>query len=169
MMEKKKKTNGKRKGNGFERKAAQLLSEWWGEKFHRTPGSGGLNWQDDNRVSGDIVPPKDSLFPFNVECKKVEGWNFEQVLKGTGSVASWWEQCTRDADKFDSVPLLMFSKNNAPVYVALRIEDYNKLVDLSEGLASNFLITMIKDERVAISMFEGLTEIDKEEVIALFS
>jgi len=173
VAEPKKRVNGKAKGSNFERKVAKLFSEWWGEEFHRTPGSGGLKWKDDNSVSGDIVPPKDSKFPFNIECKKHEGWDFEQIIKGTGNVVKWWNQCTTDADVFSKVPLLVFSKNRSPIYFMLRYEDFKKLSTHGTLLTNYFLTTLETGdgelEHVGIGFFDNITEVDKDCVIKLFS
>lgn len=167
-VEKKKRKNSRSKGAGFERETAKLLTDWWGVDFHRVPASGGLHWKDDNRVSGDIVAPPDSDFPFSVECKKVEGWNFEQIIKGTGLVTDWWSQCTRDADEFNKAPLLIFSKNRSPVFFMVRVEDFKKF-----EIKTNYFITTVeldeKMECVGIGYFEKLTAIEKEKIINLFS
>jgi hypothetical protein len=152
----------------------KLLNPWWGCDFHRVPASGGLHWKDDNRVSGDVVAPPNANFPFNIECKKHEGWNFEQVIKGTGDVVDWWEQCTRDSGKFDQTPLLVFSKNRSPIYFMVRYEDFVTLSDNNSYFVTNYLITTItladgELECVGIGIFDSLTEIDKDKVIELLS
>lgn len=163
------KINSRAKGANFERDIAKFLSDWWGVDFRRTPASGGLHWANDNRVSGDIVPPPNSDFPFSVECKKHEGWNFEQVIKGTGDVTSWWKQCTTDADEFSKVPLLIFSKNRSPVFFMVRVEDFKKL-----NIKTNYFVTTVEvDENrtdcVGIGYFDKLTKIDKERIASIFS
>ena len=68
------------KGSGYERKIAKVLTEWWGEKFFRTPLSGGhQDMSQEMNVAGDIIT-KDVNFPFHLELKKHEGWCLEQVL-----------------------------------------------------------------------------------------
>ncbi len=147
---------------------AKLLTEWWGVKFQRTPGSGGLHWKNDNRVSGDIVPPPDSGFPFTVECKKHEGWTFENVIKGTGKVSDWWEQCTNDAKEFDKVPLLVFSKNRSPIFFMVLVEDFKKF-----DIRTNYFVTTVELESrtdcVGIGYFDKLTAIDKEKIISMYA
>lgn len=168
QQKRKKGINGKQKGAKFERDIAKLLSEWWGEDFNRVPMSGGLDWQKDNRVTGDIVPPPDSDFPYTVECKKREGWDFEQVIKGTGEVADWWKQCTNDAKKVDKIPLLIFSKNRSPIYFMVHVDDFNKY-----GIKTNYFITTVElDDRVdcvGIGYFDKLTEFDKEKIKKLYA
>lgn len=170
----KKRKNGRAKGQGFERVVAKLLTEWWGEEFHRTPASGGLHWKKDNRVSGDIVPPENSNFPFSVECKKVEGWNFEQVLKCTGDVPKWWSQCIKDSKEVDKYPLLIFSKNRSPVYYMVYLKTWESL-SIRGNCFKTYLSYQHKDDKgkltgvsshtVVIGEFENLTKLDKEFVV----
>src|SRR5699024_8810932 len=108
------------KGKAYERLVAKRLGEWWEEPFRSTPGSGALHWEKDSRVSGDIVPPVDSDFPFTVECKKREGWYFDAIINETGEIPDWWQQSVDDAKRVDREPILIFSKNRAPSYVMLR-------------------------------------------------
>ena len=126
--DRKPKINSKAKGADYELKICKVLAEWYQEEFHRVPASGGLRWGKDNRVSGDIIPQVGSTFPFSIECKKREDWTFEQVLRGTGEVESWWTQCTRDAANVDKKPLLIFSKNRAPDYYMMDAHDYTEIM-----------------------------------------
>lgn len=119
--------NSKNKGSEYERKIAKILGRWWGESFHRTPASGGLHWQGDNRVAGDIVTPPDSRYPYVTELKKRESWEFEQVLKGTGEVEKWWEQVSADAERTGLRRLLIFSKNFSPNYAMMSRIDFTKI------------------------------------------
>lgn len=120
--------NSKSKGSEYERKVAKILGSWWGEEFHRTPMSGGLHWHEDNRVSGDIVTPPGSLYPFTTECKKREGWSFEQILKGTGEVEEWWKQSTGDSKRVGLLPLVVFAKNFSPNYMMLTESVFNSIL-----------------------------------------
>ena len=95
VEDKPKKTNGKAKGNVFERKIAKIMTEWTGIKFERVPASGGLHWKKDNRVYGDIVC-NDPDFPFVIECKNREKWKMDNVFKGSAEVEKGWEQVTID-------------------------------------------------------------------------
>lgn len=124
----KKKINSKAKGSSYELKIAKALGAWYGEDFNRVPASGGLRWGDDNRVAGDIATPVDSNFPFTVECKKREKWDLEQVLKGTGDVESWWLQSTSDSIRVNTRPLLIFSKNFAPDFLMITLEDFDEIL-----------------------------------------
>jgi len=167
-MAKGKGINSKAKGSEYERKVARQLSQWWGEEFHRTPMSGGLHWKEDNRVAGDIVTPPESLYPFTTECKKREGWDLEQVLKGTGDVESWWQQSVSDGERVKLKPLLIFSKNFAPSYFMIRLEDFERIASFKKGrIAFNFFIISIvdKEPRIVCKLEDFLKHVVKEDVL----
>lgn len=122
--------NSKQKGNDFELKVAKRLSEWSGEKFHRTPASGALHWENDKRVVSDIVPPQSlSGWPFSIECKKVEtSWEFNTLIEGTSqTIKEHWEQCISDATREEMIPLLVFTKNYRDTYAILETKICEKL------------------------------------------
>lgn len=165
----KKGINGRAKGAKFELETAKGISAWWGTKFHRTPGSGGLHWKSDNRVTGDITPGSDAVedFPFSVECKKVEDWNFEQIIKGVGEVRDWWSQCHADALTVDKVPLLIFTKNRSPSYYMM---PYRSWTDVGLPVRRVFITSVLRDnakkeDLVAIGHFEDLTAVSKETIV----
>lgn len=119
--------NSKQKGNNFERKVAKILTEKLEMEFNRTPQSGGLRWASDNNVYGDIVTPNN--FPFIIECKNRENWSFDQLMKGQCKEFDNWvkqvtEDCCRynhnsgDKDTILKVPLIIFTKNRMPIYLA---------------------------------------------------
>lgn len=170
-MARKKGINGREKGAKFERTTAKDVSEWWDGDFHRTPGSGGLHWKKDNRVTGDITPgeKESKTFPFSIECKKVEDWNFEQIIKGVGIVPDWWSQCVRDAESVGKIPLLIFTKNRSPVFYMMPMKDWRTIgvpfhnvflasIKRNVGMA-------YKRDRVAIGHFDDLMAIPKETII----
>lgn len=146
---------------------AKLLTIWWGAEFHSTPASGGLHWRKDARVAGDIVAPSEGGedYPFSNECKKVEGWNFEQLIKGTGEVTDWWSQCIRDAKEVSKIPLLTFSKNRSPIYFMMPSDSWAKL-----GMEpKNYFITTFRldgvEQHVTVGMFDDLLAIPKDQVV----
>lgn len=112
--------NGKAKGSNYERTVAKQFSQWSGLEFHRTPASGALHWENDTRVTGDIVPPPSIKFPFSIECKCREvPFDFDALLTGTSSIWEFWKQCLRDASRADLEPMLIFSKNRRHTYVMI--------------------------------------------------
>jgi hypothetical protein len=170
--ERKKPINSKAKGSEFERKVAKALSTWWGEQFQRTPMSGGLHWKDDNRVAGDIVTPPDSIYPWTTECKKREGWDLEQVLKGTGEVEKWWSQSVRDGERVSLRPLLVFSKNFAPNYLMMTLDDFVAITIAKQNrMAFNFFIIAVlgKESRVVCNFDDFIKHVSKEDIIKAFN
>ncbi len=123
--------NSKQKGNEFELKIAKMLTEWSGEKFHRTPASGALHWENDNRVVSDIVPPQTLVgWPFSIECKKVEGanWEFSAMIEGTSqTLKEHWQQCYGDSQREQMLPMLVFNKNRRNVYMMITEEVFHQL------------------------------------------
>lgn len=121
--------NSKQKGSEFERKVAKMLTEWSGQEFRRTPMSGALHWENDERVVSDIVPPLNLGFPFSIECKKQEvPFDFDFIMKGTSSIWEFWKQCVRDAQSADLEPLLVFNKNRREAYAMMRTDIADKLL-----------------------------------------
>lgn len=162
--------NSKNKGAEYERKIAKALGSWWGEQFQRTPASGGLQWKKDNRVTGDIVTPPDSVFPFTIECKKREGWSLEQFLKNTGEMEEWWTQCVRDAKKIDKKPMVIFSKNFDTDYILMDYFDFNTIVPTS-SLAefSHFVVTKQGfPPRIICELDKLIANVSKERIIEAY-
>ena len=117
-------TNGRNKGATAERKLAKLFAAWWGSDFARTPLSGGFataKFREDWNACGDLVTP-DKSFPFCVESKKVEGWTLEQMLTSNKTlIHKWWEQVVNETPP-GKIPMLVFTKNHAPLYVMMATE-----------------------------------------------
>lgn len=111
----------KGKGNKFENDCCKLFQRWYGKKFIRVPLSGG--WKE-TTASGDIIcvnedKTVDESFPFSVECKFQENWDFIQLFKGTGKILNeFWKQAVRDCPP-SKQPLLIFTKTGAPVFVCI--------------------------------------------------
>lgn len=118
--------NSRAKGAAFEREIATQLSKWCGFTCRRTPASGG--WAK----TGDITPrdPSNMLaFPFCLELKKRESWNFSSFFSGKGLdgvVKSWWEQCQRDAALAGKMPVLVFTRNHDHIYCLVRAKDFKQ-------------------------------------------
>jgi hypothetical protein len=112
---------GKQKGSNYERKIAKILKAAWNIELVKTPISGGWGKM---KTSGDITA-EDRNFPFSIECKKQEGWSFEQLFKSPEKceLNKWWSQALDQGYKDDKIPLLIFSRNFQPNYIRFRMED----------------------------------------------
>ena len=120
----------KAKGSTFEREVANDLTERYGEKFIRTPGSGAyvggknavrrdfLHEGTIRIMKGDIIVPPD-FGRLCIECKSYKGFPFHQLLQqGTvRQLEEWIEQLVDSADP-DDIKLLFMKFNNVGKYVA---------------------------------------------------
>lgn len=140
----------KSKGSAFELKIAKQLTDWWGEgDFHRTPGSGSLHWAEDNRVSGDIIPPQDSTFNFSVECKDHSSTRLDQLVTSSGEFPSFWQQCAGDAAAFNKVPMLIFKMPRIKPWVVLPYVNklFNSMVGWTPLVHTVLSYKNIRDEQ----------------------
>lgn len=161
--------NSREKGKSFELKVSRILSEWWGMDFRRTPNSGGFHWRNDHRVAGDIIPPPGAKFPFTVECKKHESWDFEQIVKNTGDVEKFWQQACSDAERVQLKPMLIFSKNRSPDYVMMFYIDFIMIVgDNSNALTYFILNRPEKEQRVIFVLQDFIKAFSKNTVLKAF-
>lgn len=169
-------TNSKKKGDAFERKIAKELGSWWGEKFNRSPQSGGASWASDNNAVGDIVTPSYSNFPLVIECKHRENWLIDNVLLNNKEPHTWWSQVVNDSSKVNKVPCLIFTRNRAQDYVALPYID-KVYYDLRENdfpvMRTDFIIENIRKDKfyydVLITTVDGLTSFKPSYIIKHYS
>ena len=126
----------KAKGNSFERQIADFLTELYGEKFIRAPGSGAyvggknthrkqlLHEGQIRNFKGDIVPGQS--FPrLNAECKSYKEFPFHQLFSGSVKLLDGWiEQCMDVADPGD-FNILFMKFNRKGTYVAVQVQPNN--------------------------------------------
>ncbi len=138
----------KTKGKGFELKIAQLLSKQWDMQLVRTPASGGTHWK------GDIIPKINyENFPLCIECKKQEGWAFEQLFSSDNPVIlKWWEQTIKETPS-NKIPILFFTKNYQSIYVMLYKEHLLKTNRRPKKyIHFNDMIIILLDDFLKISL-----------------
>jgi len=148
----KKGINSKKKGEIGERQACKLFTAWTGKRFNRVPASGGLNWKEDNRISGDIVAPLTFDFPFTVEVKNynklglssesVEDLNVIKIMK-------FWSQSMKDAAKVSKIPLLVVKDNGNKFHLAV---DYK--IDLGYKPKAHIFLLKTPDTKINLYDFE---------------
>lgn len=125
------------KGQGYERYIAKKFAEWYKCAFHRVPLSGGLKWGANLKTHGDIVCD-DPVFPFTIECKCQEKWRFESIFVNKDRLmGKWWLQALDQASKIKKEPILIFTKNNSPDFIRMRVVVFQRL-----GLCIPHLIDM---------------------------
>ena len=109
------------KGSGFERTVAKTFSNKFGVEYRRTPLSGG--WAKGSKTAAGDLVPLDAPQQFCIECKKVEGWTFEQLFSNRHALfSSWWKQLIEECPE-GVQPVLVFSKNRSQIYIAIRKKD----------------------------------------------
>ena len=123
----------KAKGNSFERQTADFLTNLYGEKFIRAPGSGAyvggknthrkqlLHEGQIRNFKGDIVPGQS--FPrLNAECKSYKEFPFHQLFSGEVKLLeSWIDQCMDVADEGD-FNIIFMKFNRKGTYVAIQAQ-----------------------------------------------
>jgi len=121
----------KAKGNSFERRVADFLTDLYGEKFIRAPGSGAyvggknvhrkasLHEAQIRNFKSDIVPGE-SFPKLNAECKSYKDFPFHQLYSGNIKILeSWIDQCMDVADPGDfSILFMKFNRKGEFVAVA---------------------------------------------------
>lgn len=127
LKKKKKKIDGKCKGNRTERNIVKVLNERFGTGFSRSIGSGN-RWSQTNHLpkhaqdvfSGDLVVPEN--FVFCVESKG--GYNDIDVHnffdEGNSQIDEFINQCEKDAERCGRKPMLVWKKNRKPYLVFVR-------------------------------------------------
>lgn len=127
--------NGKQKGNGFERKIANLLSETFKDHlgitngFRRNPDSGSFwgasNVQRTNTHSldyaifGDLICPRN--FKFSVECKHYKTAPSLQAIinQSVKQWDTWLEQAEQDSKSANKELTLIVKYNNVDEIIFL--------------------------------------------------
>lgn len=123
----------KAKGNSFERQTADFLTNLYGEKFIRAPGSGAyvggknthrkqmLHEGQIRNFKGDIVPGQ-SFPKMNAECKSYKEFPFHQLFQGEVKLLeSWIDQCMDVADEGD-FNIIFMKFNRKGTYVAIQAQ-----------------------------------------------
>ena len=124
----------KAKGNSFERQTADFLTDLYGEKFIRAPGSGAyvggknthrkqfLHEGQIRNFKSDIIPGE-SFPKFNGECKSYKDFPFHQLFSGhVKQLEAWIDQCMDAADPGD-FNIIFMKFNRKGTYIAVELTD----------------------------------------------
>lgn len=116
------------KGNSFERRVADFLTEIYGEKFIRAPGSGAyvggknthrkqlLHEGQIRNFKGDIVPGQS--FPrMNAECKSYKDFPFHQLYSSNIKILEGWLDQLMDVSDPGDYNILFMKFNRKGEYV----------------------------------------------------
>ena len=158
------------KGHNFERKVAKILSNWWGVKdsFVRTPGSGAYaKFVGDDlkeRLRCDLITPKE--FPFIVECKCVESFEFHLLLQDfeKSIFKKWMDELEEKINKLNVSykPMLIFSRNRWKTFIALRKKDY---IDFKMNLSKKIVLEVGQKSYVLFLLNDFIKEVSKNILI----
>lgn len=108
--------NSKKKGDNNERQATKWLYLWTGERFIRTPSSGGRRLENASNFCGDVVCENENFnFLFAVETKHLKKITFDPILRNNSAIFTIWEQARRDADRAGKLPMLMLRENGMSI------------------------------------------------------
>ena len=131
----------KAKGNSFERQTADFLTDLYGEKFIRAPGSGAYVGGKNNHrkqflhegqirnFKSDIVPGQ-SFPKFNGECKSYKDFPFHQLFSGSVKILeAWIDQCMEAADDGD-FNIIFMKFNRKGTFIAVHRQDNHIFSDL---------------------------------------
>lgn len=151
----KKRVNSRSKGHRQERVLVKKLEKWWGSPFFRTPGSGAFATRGfigaNLSFAGDITTT-DKSFPFLVESKNEEGWEFEQLLTADkNKMRKWWKQTCAECP-YGSVPLLVFTRNHKPEFYMMPEDAYMAV----EPELGNVLLVRTDSCLAVLGVFEEL-------------
>lgn len=127
-----KKVNGKRKGNRVELELCKLLTDEFEVDFSRSVGSGALStrrWghmpeHAKATLTGDICVPE--KFKWVVECKGGydDNVDFSSVMEdGCACIDNFIKQSNRDAATSGRLPIIMWKRSRQPWLAILRYED----------------------------------------------
>jgi hypothetical protein len=130
------KVNGKQKGNSFERKIANLLSDRFKEitgiesAFRRNPDSGSFfggqnqsrtdTYDTEYAIFGDLICPKN--FNFSIECKNYKTPpSFNAIMKqDCKQLDTWIAQAEQDAANAKKIMALIVKYNNVQEFVVIK-------------------------------------------------
>jgi hypothetical protein len=175
--DKKKKVDGKAKGDRTEKNLCHLLAEHFGEPFTKAPGSGAFTSQIDHlpehakkTLTGDICGPEN--FKWVIECKG--GYEDDihfGALDGNGlsRLDEFIEQTTKDADYCGRKSIICWKRNRKPWLAMLRLEDLTHCDSIATGdMEDNFPYRLYYREWIMVSL-EKLLEVTKDEKEFWFS
>ena len=164
---KKKKVNGKSKGNRTELILCKMLTKHFGQEFSRSPGSGARTSQvaflpehAKKTLTGDICVVEG--FKWVIECKGgyEADMHLENILNGDEGLSrldEFIEQVTKDAEYCGRKPLILWKRNRKP-WIAMY-----KSFDLPKSNLKKFYENYIQYGDWMIVNFEQLlNETNKE-------
>jgi len=132
----------------------------YGDDIHRTEGSGNTVHE-----KGDIIIPHPLLailFPFIIECKAVEGWTLEQIVRydNEDNKEDWffveeWMMLQKQVSR-DRKPIVIFKRDRSETFVLFNRQ--NVYIDL-QGKENRFYIQFaVRNEYMAVMTLNGFLD-----------
>lgn len=139
-------TNSREKGARAELKARDLLRQYTGLQWERTPGSGALDAR--HGLKGDLYIPNSS----QVYCVEVKHYEADHLTSKIltdkePQLITWWRQALRQGAQVGRKPMLLFKFDRSKWFVALKAEDTNN--------ATRRVVLAVDDMSLHISELEA--------------
>lgn len=165
---KKKRTNSKAKGSGFESSISKILTDKLAPmKFRRSQSSGAIlggknvkfmeQFSDEAKTLfiGDVCPSNESdvcrnlgwKFRFTLECKFYKTCDTIDHLFGNTKIKGWFEQALADSKKLGKEPLLIFKFNHTEIFCGVNADTVVKPTSATK------IMTMRFPDGLAINIF----------------
>jgi hypothetical protein len=161
----------KAKGNSFERRVADFLTNLYGEKFIRAPGSGAyvggknvhrkstLHEAQVRNFKSDIVPGES--FPrMNAECKSYKDFPFHQLYTGEIKILEAWIGQMMDVTDPGDFNILLMKFNRKGEFIAVSA-DAGIILGANQNY-SNY--NSVKHGKWLIIGFDQFWELNKDQV-----
>lgn len=102
------------KGSRFEYKVRDILREFTGSQWERSPHSGA------GAIKGDLYCPNNQYF-YCFECKSYADSPIQDNLltAKSNNLYLWWEQAAREAKQANRKPAVIFKKDRGKILIAL--------------------------------------------------
>ena len=150
---KKKRVQGKAKGNRTELNLCKVLTEHFGQEFSRALGSGARTSQvgylpdhAKKTLTGDICVPEG--FKWVIECKGgyEDDMNLTNILDGNGlsRLDEFIEQVSKDAEYCSRKPIILWKRNRKPWLAILKVSDYPTLLPATVIMYEGWLVTNLE-------------------------
>ena len=132
---KKKRVNGKSKGNRTELHLCKMLTKHFGDEFSRALGSGARTSQvaylpehAKKTLTGDICVPEN--FKWVIECKGgyEDDMHLENILNGDEGLSrldEFIEQVSKDAEYCGRKPIILWKRNRKPWIAMIKTTEHD--------------------------------------------
>jgi len=154
--------NSKLKGDTNERQACKWLYLWTGQRFVRTPSSGGRRLENASNFCGDVVcENEDFNFLFAVETKHLKSIPVGEKLRDNSKIFTIWQQGQRDAIRAKRKCMLMLRSNGMPKGKYYIVFDIDTVASVDLGLTTPEFIGFNSDLGIRIKGYDSDVVLEK--------